>query len=249
MNAGEHIAVLSENIRTLDDRAAELISVADIEGVLSANSEALSKVRAQKANREQGVLAHDDAARYYASRTALYLNTHETAKIDESFLCELYGRLQNRAVPRELMYRRDDMFVWQNNAAGESIAFVAVPGEDVEAEMEKLFREYSGEMTLYDACRLPMDFMNIHPHPDMNGRVSRVLFETALHKLGFRAAYLLPLEESICYNTKLYLQVLAAANGRCYDAPKNYDIWVRYLLDRVALAYALLIHRLKMSAK
>lgn len=116
------------------------------------------------------------------------------------------------------------------------VVFRATPWEDTAAEIEALLAWYNG-----DAYKLPppvaaalffVEFEAIHPFPDGNGRLGRLLNLVALRHFGLRNAFLVPIDTRFRKHRDAYYEALAATN-----LGKNYQVWVRFYLKELRKAY------------
>lgn len=116
------------------------------------------------------------------------------------------------------------------------MTFYATPWQDTEAELEALCSWYDGA-----AEELPppiaaglffVEFEAIHPFPDGNGRLGRLLNLIALRRFGCDNAFLVPIDERFRANRERYYEALQATN-----LGQNHHVWARFYLDQLSRAY------------
>jgi Fic family protein len=116
------------------------------------------------------------------------------------------------------------------------MTFHATPWQDTEAELEALCAWYHGP-----AQELPppvaaglffVEFEAIHPFPDGNGRLGRLLNLVALRRFGCDNAFLVPIDERFRAHREKYYAALQATN-----LGGNYHVWLRFYLDQLGRAY------------
>ncbi len=103
-------------------------------------------------------------------------------------------------------------------------AYIAPPPENIEKAIEEIIVEYTSEQDMYfvdKIAKFHLDFENLHPFNDGNGRIGRVLINYQLQRLGFPNLIIRDKEKQKYYdgfnkyrdnkNTKLMEKVLALA--------------------------------------
>lgn len=116
------------------------------------------------------------------------------------------------------------------------MTFHATPWQDTDAELEALCAWYHGP-----AQEIPppvaaglffVEFEAIHPFPDGNGRLGRLLNLVALRHFGCDNAFLVPVDARFRAHRERYYAALQATN-----LGKNYHVWLRFFLDQLGRAY------------
>src|SRR5581483_10924336 len=81
-------------------------------------------------------------------------------------------------------------------------SYIAPPPEHIERVIDEILLEYNSNMQSFfidKIARFHMDFENIHPFVDGNGRIGRVLINIQLQKLGFPNIVLRDKEKFVYY--------------------------------------------------
>ncbi|MFA5862844.1 MAG: Fic family protein, partial [Candidatus Thermoplasmatota archaeon] len=122
-------------------------------------------------------------------------------------------------------WKTDANGVWDSEK--HDFVFLATPKEDTVAELEALIRWHENE-----AYRLPApiaaailfaEFESIHPFPDGNGRLGRLLNLWALKANGLKNAFLAPIDERFKRSQDRFYAALRTTNlGDSYSAYCGY---------------------------
>jgi fido (protein-threonine AMPylation protein) len=84
---------------------------------------------------------------------------------------------------------------------------------------------------------ITLDFFQVHPFTDGNGRTARLLLLALLLKLGHRALCFQSLEGAVSRNRQAYLMALHESQAGWHQARHDFTPWLRFILDLVAGAY------------
>lgn len=116
------------------------------------------------------------------------------------------------------------------------MTFHATKPEDTVAELDALCAWYHGpaqDLAPPIAAGLFfVEFEAIHPFPDGNGRLGRLLNLVALRHFGCDNAFLVPIDARFRANREKYYEALQATN-----LGTNWHVWLRFYLDQLGKAY------------
>jgi Fic family protein len=123
----------------------------------------------------------------------------------------------------------------RDGATGQFV-FYATPPEDTEAELDALLRWYHGDaLGMWPPLAAGLffaEFEAIHPFPDGNGRLGRLLNLVALRHFGLRNAFLVPIDTRFRQRRAAYYDALAATNPGA-----NHHVWLRFYVQELRRAY------------
>jgi len=141
-------------------------------------------------------------------------------------------------------YKNNDNFITETNADGnEKIRFKPTPAYLTPNAMESLCSTFieSIEKGEHDALLLiPMfilDFLNIHPFNDGNGRMNRLLTLLLLYRAGYLVGKYISLEKLIENSKDTYYEVLKDSSVDWHENKSDYAPFVRYYLGVLQKAY------------
>jgi Fic family protein len=127
-------------------------------------------------------------------------------------------------------YRRGGIEV--TSPGGGPPAYVAPPAEEVPALMGEIVQWLDhGNLDAHVVVRAAMahlHFASVHPFPDGNGRISRILQSLVLARGGLLAAEFVSIEEYLGRNTAAYYAALQAVQGGTYQPGCDAAPWVRF---------------------
>lgn len=114
--------------------------------------------------------------------------------------------------------------------------FLATPPEATEAELQALLAWYEADAQdlppVWAAAIFFAEFEAIHPFPDGNGRLGRLLNLLVLRQLGHENAFLVPLDQGFLARREAYYRALATTN-----AGRDYSTWIEFYAQELAAAY------------
>lgn len=141
-------------------------------------------------------------------------------------------------------YKNADNVITETHPDGtQRIRFQPVPAWQTAEAIDALCTAYNGAMADPAANPLliiPMfvlDFLCIHPFPDGNGRMSRLLTLLLLYRAGYLVGKYISLEKKIEQSKETYYETLAESSANWHQGESDYAPFTRYMLGIVVAAY------------
>ena len=152
----------------------------------------------------------------------------------------------NRALTRGTAYEGSGFKTVQNNVGGDqgTTFYVTASPEETPKAVEELCERFSylnkGDPADFeDVFLFTLDFICIHPMDDGNGRLSVMLSQFLLHKMGLKCAYLVPfdfVQKSECKD--LITRAIRRASGLFYgQKPYEADEYITLMMNMLCEAY------------
>ncbi|MGJ0453948.1 MAG: Fic family protein [Methylocystis sp.] len=174
-----------------------------------------------------------------AKEVALY---RDAVKLGYDHLRKSGGLITNRTLIDvfQLLKRRDGGFrvtpgtALKNDSTGEIVYVPPQDAREIEAAMAALERfvnedEHSDLDPLIRMALIHHQFESIHPFPDGNGRIGRILNVLYLTRAGLLEIPILYLSRHITRTKADYYRLLQAVRTEC-----SWEDWVLYMLEAVA---------------
>lgn len=187
----------------------------------------------------QADLQFDGPGSPAAKEVALY---RDALKLGYDRLLTTGGLITNRTLIEmfRLLKRRDDGFrvtpgtALKNDATGEVVYVPPQDAREIEAAMSALERfinedERSPLDPLIKMALIHHQFESIHPFPDGNGRIGRILNVLYLTRAGLLEIPILYLSRHITRTKADYYRLLQAVRGA-----GAWENWILYMLEAVA---------------
>jgi len=141
-------------------------------------------------------------------------------------------------------YKTEDNWIQQRDRDGNvSVRFVPVRAKDTEDAMSQLFTAYrearqdSDILDLFAAFAFVLDFLCIHPFADGNGRVSRLLTDMLLLKMGFTVGLYVSVDKKIEDNLAEYYDALYRSSEGWHQNKNDYMPFILYMIRIVYECY------------
>lgn len=129
-------------------------------------------------------------------------------------------------------WRTGPVFV---TAPGGGVAYRAPEADEVPALVDELVHWLSaGELdtpVVVRAAIAHLNLVSIHPFPDGNGRLSRILQSLVLARDGVLSPELGSIEEYLARDTGRYYDVLREVQGGHYQPARSADPWLAFCLE------------------
>lgn len=195
----------------------------EIENIVTTNDELF------RGDLERDILLHGPAKEVAVYRDALRLgfdHLYETGLITNRTLIDMFQLLKNR----DDGFRKLPGTGLQNNA-GELVYIPPQDARDVSAHMTALEAYINTEDELDPLIRMAIihhQFESIHPFPDGNGRLGRMLNVLYLTKEGLLGVPILYMSRGINHTKADYYRLLQAVRD-----DGAWEDWIVYILDVV----------------
>ena len=136
----------------------------------------------------------------------------------------------------------------QNNVqVAEDAYYITASVESTPSEVDRLCRKYrylsdGDPKDFEDVFKFVLEFICIHPMPDGNGRMSVLLTEYLLEKMGLKCALLLPFDalQSGPYDRKLSYTIRCCSGVFYGQKPYNYARYIELMLEMLVRSYEIL---------
>jgi len=142
---------------------------------------------------------------------------------------------QWKAADNQIVERRPDGQV--------VVRFTPVPAHATPEAMEHLHEGFAREWTAERVDRTlvlaayVLDFLCIHPFPDGNGRVARLVTLLLLYQAGYDVGRYISLERIVERTKESYYDALVQSSRGWHDGVHDLTPWFEYLFGVVTLAY------------
>ena len=173
-------------------------------------------------------------------RDALDLIHRKYAELpfDEVTICGLHSMIYSHCRDKDGgRYKTTDNIIVDRTPEGDSVRFEPVPAADTESSMSAMVAAYTE--TIDDPYIEPLvlipcvilDFLCIHPFPDGNGRISRLLTILLLYHCGIDIQRYGSMEAAINQSKDRYYEALKASSENWHDGSNDYVPFISYFLD------------------
>lgn len=138
---------------------------------------------------------------------------------------------------------RDNVIAKRNDVGAITRVIKTVPHDEVEDSMFQLiaaFEEARNDMSIDNILLIPcfiVDFLNIHPFADGNGRMSRLLTTLLLYQEGYDVCAYVSLESIINASKKDYYVALESSGEGWSENMSDYLPFMDYFIGTLFLAY------------
>lgn len=166
-------------------------------------------------------------------------------KLTIPFVLHLHRRQHAHSGAPSGHIKRNDNRIVQYDAEGNlEVIFEPVPARDAEFALSELLQRY--EDARQQQCAHPLllmglmvlDFLAIHPLPDGNGRLARLLGTHEMLRMGYGVARYISIEQRIYDTRSSYYAALRASQERWHERAHDPWPWLTYLTATIADAYA-----------
>lgn len=195
---------------------------------------------------EEEIAGYHDAAKFLKEH-------YEDLDFNEETVKELHRLLTARHFGfRGGEYKKADNIIAEKDEHGvvRRIIFTPVPAMETEMAMKQLFTAYQisrDDYEIHPLLLIPcliVDFLSIHPFPDGNGRVSRLLTLLLLYKAGYDVGRYISFEAAINENKGNYYDSLARSQAGWHEGKNNYVPFIRFTFQILYHCYREINRRL-----
>lgn len=179
---------------------------------------------------ESEIVGYGNALRY------IHENRSKIEITKESIL-ELYGMLMEMSGRNGPGFKKRDNVIVDRGPDGMITSiYPTVPADDTEYCMDQLigaFWEARDDTEINSLLLIPcfiMDFLRIHPFPDGNGRMSRLLTTLLLYQEGYDVCRYVSMESKINSSWMDYYRALEESQVGWFDNECDYTPFIHYFL-------------------
>ncbi len=198
----------------------------------------------QPANRSEGEIAG------YRDVLATVHSSFEYIPVKPAIFLQLHRVLYKFTPGEGGFWKISDNTIEEVNADGSKYVRVTpLSSFQTPGAMEELCNYYNTHSQKGDVDSLLLiaatilDFLCIHPFPDGNGRMARLLTLLLLYKAGYEVGRFVSLEQIIENSKESYYDTLYQSSQNWYEGKHNLFIWSEYLLGIILAAYKDLMDR------
>ncbi len=153
-------------------------------------------------------------------------------------------------------YKAVDNVIEEKNVDSNTfVRFRPMSAWETPEALERLCVEYDKEVEKENVDALiliPMfvlDFLCIHPFDDGNGRMSRILTLLLLYRAGYIVGKYISIEKLIEKTKESYYSCLQESSFGWSEDKNDYELFVKYLLGIISVAYREFLSRVKLLEK
>jgi Fic family protein len=203
--------------------------------------------RADKLVHQPGARVRNRNEREFAGyRDAIdeLMRTGEPEHMSVPFILHLHRQLYSYTGGGGGRFKLDDNMIASRDEDGRRVEIFVPPGHyEVEGMMVELVDRYS------EACdqtkahpvillgAFILDLLAIHPVPDGNGRLARLLTTHELLRNGYGVARYVSIEQRIWETKNSYYEALRQSQIGWHDAEHDIWPWIEYLVGALAQSY------------
>ncbi len=226
----------------LENRAI-LMSVMDsnaIEGIRTTEDRLVALVSGRVSP-----IGHDECeiAGYRDALRFIHLN-HENIILNKEFILELYNMLMSNTGDGPFGFKERDNVIIDRGADGTiTDMYRTVSAAETEESIDQLLMSYwevRDDVGIHKLLLIPcfiMDFLRIHPFPDGNGRMSRLLTTLLLYQEGYDICRYVSMESKINSSKAYYYKALEESQVGWFENDCDYRPFISYFLDQLFLCY------------
>ena len=162
--------------------------------------------------------------------------------LDERTVLGLHRTMMSHTIRGGGRYKTKDNSIVSVSAGRREVVFEPVPASETQDSMDQLFlayieaRDEGMEPLLLIPCVI-LDYLCIHPFPDGNGRISRLLTVLLLYNSGFDVCRYVSMDEHIALTMGEYYRTLAQSSEGWTGNRWTYIPFVRYFLRTLMECY------------
>jgi Fic family protein len=228
-----------------------------------AELEAVARVQSVKGSNEiEGIVTSDERIREIVNKSSAPLNhdemeiagyrdvldwvhnNHKEIKLDGETILEMHRMMLSRTPEGGGRYKdRDNAIISVDRFGRRSIRFKPVPAEGTPEAMEQLVLAYMdamGDSRISPIFLIPcfiLDFLCIHPFPDGNGRMSRLLSLLLMYKSGIDVGKYISFEGHINESKQTYYEALRRSSEGWHENSSDYNPFIEDFVLTLFLCY------------
>ncbi len=233
----------SEEVASAMESRAMVMSVMDsnaIEGIRTSEERIVGIVSggtAPMGHDELEIAGYRDALRF------IHRN-HGSMVLDMGTILELYGMLMAHTGIEDPGFKRRDNIIVSRGPDGTMTGVSrTVPASETEESMASMLAAYwevRDDPDVHSLLLIPcfiMDFLRIHPFPDGNGRMSRLLTTLLLYQEGYDVCRYVSMESKINAGKADYYRALEESQVGWFEGDCDYTPFIRYILGQLLMCY------------
>jgi Uncharacterized conserved protein len=171
-------------------------------------------------------------------------NEHKTIQISEATILGFHEMLTSYLPRVGEGYKKNDNVIVEISSTGQrKVRFRPVPADETENAMQQMILAYyaardnhSINPLLLIPCFI-LDFLCIHPFPDGNGRMSRLLSLLMMYREGLDIGKYISFEEQINRSKERYYGALETSSQRWHENENDYVLFIEDFIGTLYLCY------------
>jgi Fic family protein len=235
-----------ENYPDVFTRLESIAKVQSVKGSNAIEGIVTSEQRINEIVCQNSAPLNHNEAEIAGYRDALHLvhTGFETLDIRERDILRLHETMLSYAPVGGGLYKESDNVIMEIDASGaRRVRFAPTLAAETAATMEQLILAYMDARNNYGVNQLLLipcfilDFLCIHPFPDGNGRMSRLLSLLLLYKNGFDAGKYISFEEQINNGKGEYYEALRVSSDKWHDSQNSYFPFIENFITTLLFCY------------
>ena len=211
-----------------------------IEGIVTSDERIAAIV-----NRKSDPKNHDEMEiAGYRDVLNLIHNEYKTIQINEATILRFH-KILTAHIPRgsEGYKKNDNVIVEIDNTGQRRVRFRPVPADETEHAVQQLILAYCSardDRSINPLLLIPcfiLDFLCIHPFPDGNGRMSRLLSLLMMYREGLEIGKYISFEEQINQSKERYYNALERSSQGWHENENDYIPFIEDFIGTLYLCY------------
>lgn len=191
----------------------------------------------------------EEEVRGYRDALTLIHQNAEGLPIDNETIRRLHAQTRGQIWDAGQYKTKDGDIIERYPDGSERIRFRTVPAAETQAAIDGLIRDWGQCLDerwvppMLALAAFNLDFLCIHPFPDGNGRVSRLLWLLQSYQLGYEVGRYISLERLVEQNQDRYYETLEHSSQGWHEGRHNPWPYIHYILSIMKTAYRDLVDR------